>query len=655
MHMHCASIVVWFRLGAAIVATVVAACFATESARAQNARAQAQTKRLLVCFADGLNPAEAATDLARDHGLHPGYVFQRVAPGMVIATPARATLAALRADPRVKLVEPDLPVRAFSDPQITTGFDRIDADLALAINGIDDDGCGEVDVAILDTGLHRTHADLNIDPNGIRFYSSGPFRVRSDTAWDDGDGHGTHVAGIVGAIDNAIGVVGVAAGARLTAIKVLADDGSGYVSGIVAGLDWMVAQKDADGVTNRFEVANLSLGSTYSATFNAAVADAVRAGIVVVAAAGNEAQNVSNTSPGSEPLVITVSALADFDGIPGALYPRSVAFQLCTVSGDDIFACFSNFGSSVDICAPGVLIRSTWNDGGYETISGTSQASPYVAGAAALYVARNGLTRSEAGVADVRDALVMSGWGSADDAYFTGDTDGTAEPLLDVLSLAGPPPSDTVTVKPSDMQGWTVQQTNTASYAFIDGPGTTPEGAGSFSAQTGDGTGYDNGTGLGGKVFLSTAALDGVRLADLSALSYATYVDPASTAVGHLAPALNLNVDIDGDGDFDTIMVFEPVYVPEQGAVTAGTWQTWDTLAGRWWFVQPTSSFCALDCFVQLSDILDAHPNATLIADGGLPGFSIVSGQRSGGIWAGFSGSVDAVDLDGVVYDFEAD
>jgi hypothetical protein len=157
-------------------------------------------------------------------------------------------------------------------------------------------------------------------------------------------------------------------------------------------------------------------------------------------------------------------------------------------------------------------------------------------------------------------------------------------------------------------------------------------------------TGSGDGAGAGGKAWLYTDDLSGVLLAGLTELRYSTYVDSTSTAASHLAPALNLQIDWDDDGTRDTILVWEPVYVAAgRGAVTADTWQEWDALSDAWWY---TSAFGSLVTpggqFEPLGYYLDRYPNARIVNWGGhTPGTAMVSGQSSGGVWAGFVGAVD--------------
>lgn len=397
----------------------------------------------------------AARSVASQQGVALEHVYQHVLNGFVFrGSPQAAAALARRAE--IAYVEPDQLFYAWGQTT-PTGVNRADVEATGIIDGSDDRL--DVDIAIIDTGLDSDHPDLRIDPNGIRFYSSIIGRVRSDSNWEDDNGHGTHVGGTAAAIDNGIGVVGVAPGARLTAVKVLDRNGSGYASAIIAGIDWVAARAD------RFEVANMSLGSSYYQPINDAVEKAVAKGIVFVVAAGNDGKNAANYSPASAPNAITVSALADSDGLPGSDGPSFVYQDGSLYTDDDTLAPFSNFGAVVDICAPGVLILSTVPGGGYDDgYSGTSMAAPHVAGAAALFMA--GKTQRPS-VTDVTKALKESGWTSGDPEYFSGDTDGIPEPLLNVGGLMGtvtPPPNTPPTANFSyTTSGLTVTFTDTSS------------------------------------------------------------------------------------------------------------------------------------------------------------------------------------------------
>jgi subtilisin family serine protease len=206
---------------------------------------------------------------------------------------------------------------------------------------------------ILDTGIDLTHPDLNVNASlGFNAFSSGP----DAGSLNDGNGHGSHVAGTVGAIGgNGIGVVGVAAGATVVPVKVLDRRGSGSISGVIAGVDFVGANGSAG------DVANMSLGGGASSTLDNAVVNASSGGIWFVIAAGNSSADANNYSPAraNGPYVRTISAM--------------------NCSGQ--WASFSNFGNPpIDFCAPGVSVCSTYRSGGYASLSGTSMAAPHAAG-----------------------------------------------------------------------------------------------------------------------------------------------------------------------------------------------------------------------------------------------------------------------------------
>ena len=273
------------------------------------------------------------------------------------------------------------------------------------------------DVAVIDTGVDLDHPDLNV-------YQAGAHNcTATELNANDANGHGTHVAGTIGALDNRIGVVGVAPGARIWPVRVFGPSGAGSLADVICGVDYVTAH------ANQIEVANMSLssiggrddhncGRTFGDPLHRAICASVRAGVTYVVAAGNMSENASLETPSAYDEVITVSAMADFNGRPGG-----GAKATCRPDRDDTFADFSNFGSDVDLTAPGVCIRSTWKNGKYGTLSGTSMASPHVAGAAARYLARH----PAASPSQVRQALVAAGtsnWNGGD------DPDGTHEPLV---------------------------------------------------------------------------------------------------------------------------------------------------------------------------------------------------------------------------------
>lgn len=355
-------------------------------------------------------------DIVKQHSLSAKKLFERIQGFSAQLDATQVEL--LKNDPRVAIVEPDFVVTAWSHNSIPsqtmpTGINRIDAELSPLGNINNTDNRVDVDVAVIDSGVQKTHPDLNV-------VSVVNFSDESST--DDRNGHGTHVAGTIGALDNKAGVVGVAPGARIWAIKVLDRNGSGMMSDIIAGVDYVTAH------AHEIEVANMSLGcDCISEALNAALKRSVNAGVVYVVAAGNSAKDAAKSSPANHPDVITVSAIADFNGLPGGN-----ARSTCRRDVDDTFADFSNYGSVVDIAAPGVCINSTWKGSTYSTISGTSMASPHVAGAAALYIAKNGKPNDASGAEAVKNALISAGKPQNDAAGFTGDPDGSKEVLLNV-------------------------------------------------------------------------------------------------------------------------------------------------------------------------------------------------------------------------------
>lgn len=201
---------------------------------------------------------------------------------------------------------------------------------------------------IIDTGIDLDHPDLNVDTDRAVNFST-------DKDVDDLNGHGTHVSGTIAAIDNNIGVVGVAAGATVVPVKVLNRRGSGSYSSVIAGVDYVAANGSSG------DVANMSLGGGASDALDQAVINASNMGIRFALAAGNESGDANNHSPAraNAPNIYTVSAM----------------------DSNDVFAYFSNYGNPpIDFCAPGISINSTYKNGGYATLNGTSMATPHVAG-----------------------------------------------------------------------------------------------------------------------------------------------------------------------------------------------------------------------------------------------------------------------------------
>ncbi len=283
-----------------------------------------------------------------------GDVYSHALVG-ISATLSDAAVAQLRADADVLYVTPVIEMRAIDDQaNATWGLDRVDQrNLPLnTVYSYSFDGSG-VDAYVIDTGILGTHSDF-----GGRVVDG---HDEIGGGWTDCNGHGTHVAGTVGGSQ-----YGVAKNVNLIAVRVLDCNGSGFNSGVIAGVDWAVARAASSG---RPSVGNMSLGGGFDQGSNDAVRNAVEAGVVMVLAAGNNNGNACATSPASEPTAFTVAA----------------------TDRNDQRAGFSNFGSCVDIHGPGVSITSAWHTGNTatNTISGTSMASPHGAGIAALYMQGN--------------------------------------------------------------------------------------------------------------------------------------------------------------------------------------------------------------------------------------------------------------------------
>ena len=378
---------------------------------------QENRQRVIVILAPGAgDPGEVAAELTSSAGGKLGGVYRHALQGFVAEVPISA-IRGLRNNPKVAFVEID-QVAHIAAQEFPTGADRIEVDKSppAAVDGVDDPL--DVDIAILDTGIDLDHPDLNASATRATNCLPFGFSCNDGTAGDDDNGHGSHVAGSAAARDNGIGVVGVAPGARLWAVKVLDSGGNGSISAIIAGIDWVTAR------ASQIEVANMSLGcECFSSALNTAIANSVSAGITYVVAAGNNARDASTFSPANHPDVITVSALSDFNGLGGG-----GAAPTCRLDEDDTLANFSNYGSLVELAAPGVCITSTWRGGGYNTISGTSMASPHVAGAAALYVATNGPTTP----ANLLVALLDEALPQSHACGFTNEwlAQGSDEPLL---------------------------------------------------------------------------------------------------------------------------------------------------------------------------------------------------------------------------------
>jgi subtilisin len=322
-------------------------------------------------------------------------------------------LSVVRADPQVDYVAQDMrgddltqgkakpppppPPPPWNTPQtLPTGIDRIDGDQSSQLSGDGQGTFGGPPVAIVDTGIDGAHPDLNV-AGGVNCV--GPISSANDGTYNDGMGHGTHVAGIVGAKDDAYGVVGLAPGVPLYSVRTLDANGSGTSSGQLCGVDWVTANAAALGirVANFSQVSVLpkqddgNCGNTNADPLHQAICRSTASGVLWVAGMGNSVVDVS-TGPNQAPMgygeVLSATAIADANGTAGG--GGSIGCRTGEV--DDRYASFSAYVSSPadqahTVAEPGVCINSTWKGSTYSLQSGTSMAAPTASGTAELCIA----------------------------------------------------------------------------------------------------------------------------------------------------------------------------------------------------------------------------------------------------------------------------
>ena len=498
---------------------------------APEARAQGLVPgQYIVVFRDDVRNAQGlASSLARRHGFSIQFSYQFALQGFSASMP-RAAADALANNPNVAYVEQDsyaYPVGIY----LPAGVLRINADDSrlwdvtatgpLNANSFNNNltliSPVDVDIAIIDSGV-ADDPDLNIFSK-TNCSGGKPTRGRcKDGSASDGVGHGTHVAGTAAA-SGFSQLIGVAPGARIWAVKVFKDNGDGFCSWSIAGVDWVTSH------AGEIDVANMSLTCEGSSqALIDAIAASTNAGVTYAVAAGNDNISANNISPPDADAAITVSAIADFDGFGGGLgsSPINSGGPVCPDEADDAFTTFSNHGSVVDIAAPGACVVSVWNDGFLYYASGTSMASPHVAGAAALIHAELfASTGVRPTAAEVRAELFARAIPQSDalDGYDrTNDNDSVAEPLVNLAT--GPvndPPTVAITNPSSNgIVDGTVLITATASDSngtiaqvefFVDGasivdPGNNPDSSDPYSLS------WDTTTASEGDHTLSATATD---------------------------------------------------------------------------------------------------------------------------------------------------
>jgi subtilisin family serine protease len=363
------------RISALAVLGIAALALAT----AATARPDTGADRYIVVLKDGADSGAVAAEHARTHAAAVAFVYSHALNGYAATIP-NARLDEVRADSRVAYVEADGEMTADAQT-LPWGIDKIDADTSSTAAGNGSGAVSNVHVYVIDTGVDTAHADLNVVGH-VNF-------AKGKNA--DCNGHGTHVAGTIAAKDDASDVVGVAPGAPVTGVKVLGCNGSGSYSAVIKGIDWVTAN------AIKPAVANMSLGGSASSAVDDAVRRSAASGVFYALAAGNSGADACTQSParaGTANGVMTVAA----------------------TDSADREASWSNYGSCVDIWAPGVSILSTRLGGGTTTMSGTSMASPHGAGGGALYLSTNAGASASSVESALKSAAVSTGTSSKNGA-----------------------------------------------------------------------------------------------------------------------------------------------------------------------------------------------------------------------------------------------
>lgn len=373
---------------------VAAVCLAAMLALAPAAGAREIPGRYIVVLEDGANLGDSVADHRGIAGVDVLRVYRHAVRGYT-ADLSTLGLAAVKADPRVAYVTQDREGNPFQ--ATPPGIDRIDADLSTVASG---DGTGEVDtdVAVYDTGIQTTHPDLNV-AGGVNCADPSP---ANDGTIGDQYGHGTHVAGIIGAKDDLQGVVGVAPGARLWSVRIGDGAGVSSVSAQLCGIDWLTANGPALGI--RTVNASLGLyttqddgncGYTANDVLHQAICASTAAGLLWVFASGNTTGDLAQMPGAGWREVLAVTAMADSNGVAE---PGSAATFTCRTltsnksspsQTEDRYTSWTRYAVSAadaarTLAAPGFCVDSTYKGSTWGKLSGTSMAAPHVTGTAAL-------------------------------------------------------------------------------------------------------------------------------------------------------------------------------------------------------------------------------------------------------------------------------
>ena len=488
--------------------------FYTGTATAANNITDSKTK-VFIAFKEMPGPKEKA--LVLQHGGTIKHTYSLL-PAVAASLP-QAAIDALSHHPLIARIEPDVKVYGLGELSDTWGVNRIGAGIVHEGGNI---GTG-VDIAVIDSGIDYNHPDLDAN------YAGGYDFVNKDDNPMDDNGHGTHVAGTIGAEVNGAGVIGVAPGVKIYALKVLDADGSGYFSDIIAALEWCI-DHNID-ITNNSYGSSSDPGETVKLAFDKAYA----AGILNVAAAGNAGNP---------------SGKGDNVGYP-ARYSSVIA--VAATDSNDKRANFSSTGETVEISAPGVSIKSTFPGGGYAVYSGTSMASPHVAGTAALMIA-SGINDPATLRSQLRSTADDLGAIGLDSLYGYG--------LVDADEAAPPAQKNIPAVKitsPTDgasfASGTTIQFTGTASdiedgdlatrMEWISSKDGIIGSGGSFSAILSDGTHTINAavTDSGGKtgsysITINVGFSSSSSIASVLSINY--YTEGGKNADAHLRIIVSL-------------------------------------------------------------------------------------------------------------------